>query len=133
MSIKLMTLAWEKADVSGNDLLAFLALCDWADDDGENCFPKIETIAWKTRIARRTMFDVIRRLQELNYIEKVAGKDERSNAYVINVSLLQSLPSKYKERKKKDAEIAPVVGIGADRDMKQVQVTTPIGADRTSL
>ena len=107
MSISVMSLVWKRANVSDYDLLILLALADWADDDGENCYPKIDTISLKTRISRRTVFDSLKRLEKDKYITRISGPGAgHKNEYIVNISLLESLPPKYEERKAKRADTA---------------------------
>lgn len=46
-----MKAVWELFQGAGSELLALLALADFADDDGR-CFPSIATIAKKTRLSK---------------------------------------------------------------------------------
>lgn len=52
MSISLMTAVWV-LPVSPARKLVLLALADWADDDGGQCFPSIATIALRASISDR--------------------------------------------------------------------------------
>lgn len=61
MSIDLMARCW-RLEMSADELVLMLALCDIADDNGENVYPSIDHICWKIGAARRT---VQRRLQQL--------------------------------------------------------------------
>lgn len=49
MSIKAIDKVWSNSDQSGVQLLALIAIADYAHDDGTNAFPKIETLTKKLR------------------------------------------------------------------------------------
>lgn len=61
MSVRVLALVWDGFDRGGSELLAMLALADWADDDGR-CFPSISSIARKTRLSRSQVQRVVHRL-----------------------------------------------------------------------
>jgi len=108
MAIGVVDLVWKRANLEGSSLLVLLALSDWADDDGESCFPKIKQISLKARIDRRTVFRILKRLEAENYL---ARKTDRGfghrNEYFINIRFLESLPEKYHERKRKGGIVSP--------------------------
>lgn len=51
MSIRLMTKVWDSGQYDSGTLLVLLALCDWANDQGEKLFPYLETLAAKARLS----------------------------------------------------------------------------------
>lgn len=61
MSIKLMSLVWEKA-LSHSEQSILLAMADYADDDGRNCYPSYERLAWKTGYSTRQVTRIIKEL-----------------------------------------------------------------------
>jgi len=61
VTVRIIALVWDGFDRGGSELLAMLALADWADDDGR-CFPSISSIARKTRLSRSQAQRVIHRL-----------------------------------------------------------------------
>ena len=61
MSIKLMAQVWEK-DLSHSEQSILLAMADYADDDGRNCYPSHERIAWKTGYSTRQVTRIIKEL-----------------------------------------------------------------------
>lgn len=61
MSIKLMSLVWEKA-LSHSEQSILLAMADYADDDGRNCYPSYERLAWKTGYSTRQVTRIIKGL-----------------------------------------------------------------------
>ena len=71
MSVRALTWAWESTDAqaaTGTDLLVLLALADWADDEGE-AFPKVATIARKSRVSVSTVRRSLRHLESLGLVE----------------------------------------------------------------
>lgn len=63
MSIKLMTKVWEK-EVSHSELAILLAMADYADDEGRNCYPSYDRLAWKTGYSARQVQRIIKDLCE---------------------------------------------------------------------
>ncbi|CAE6946267.1 hypothetical protein R69608_05538 [Paraburkholderia nemoris] len=63
MSIKAMTLVWERFPRGGSDMLVALALADWCNDQGLSLHPSIRAIAVKCRLsewqARRIVHQMI--------------------------------------------------------------------------
>lgn len=78
MSIKLMTAAWEREDLSATHKLVLLALADWANDEGL-CWPSINRLAIKTSMAGRSVQRLIRQLEEMGFVrrEETVGKGNR--------------------------------------------------------
>ncbi len=61
MSIRIMTLVWERSLHSGGDLLVLLAIADYADDTGQ-AYPAVGTLAHKARMSERNCQYVLKRL-----------------------------------------------------------------------
>jgi hypothetical protein len=63
MSIRMMSLVWTNFGIGGTAKLAMLALADYSNDDGENIYPSIRTLAKKMSCsesqARRTLHSLI--------------------------------------------------------------------------
>ncbi|MEO6080645.1 MAG: helix-turn-helix domain-containing protein [Steroidobacteraceae bacterium] len=55
VSIKIMSLVWDRFDASGGELLLALALADFADENGGSIWPSVNTLMRKTRQSRRTV------------------------------------------------------------------------------
>ncbi len=93
MSIKVMTLVWEKFPTGGTELLALLALADWSDDLGR-CYPSMSSIARKTRLSRSQAQRVVHRLIDEGFIAVTAnalgGSPTQSRHYRISLSRLTS-------------------------------------------
>lgn len=88
-----MTSVWAHADCSGSELLVLLALADFSDDNGENIYPSMQTLAHKARLSVKQARRVVQNLVKLNLIEiiEIGGWQRgrnRSNAYRI---LLENL------------------------------------------
>lgn len=89
MSINIMSLVWENADVTGTDLLLLLSLADHSGDNGE-CWPSIDRLASRIRKNRRSVLRSIMNLQKIGYITIVeSGKGKLSSRYKINVEVLK--------------------------------------------
>lgn len=54
MSVKAQNWVWQHSRAEGNELLVELAIADRANDDGEDCWPSMETLCRKTRLSRST-------------------------------------------------------------------------------
>jgi len=63
MSVAATNYVWESSPAEGADRLVLLALADFADESG-NCFGSWGKLEQKTRLARRTIADCLRRLQK---------------------------------------------------------------------
>lgn len=88
MSIKVMNAVWAYADCKGSELLILLALADFADDNGENIYPSMQTLAHKSRMSDKQARRVVQNLVKLGLIEIVEAGGwqrgrNRSNSYRI--------------------------------------------------
>lgn len=68
MSIRVMTSVWQYSACKGSDLLLLLAIADRADDDGY-AWPKVATLATKTRMSERATQYNLKRLVEVGELE----------------------------------------------------------------
>jgi len=89
MSVAATNYVWTQSPAEGADRLVLLALADFADEAG-NCFGSWGKLEEKTRLARRTVADCLRRLQksgELVLVErgsrKVAGSGLQASIWTI--------------------------------------------------
>lgn len=93
MSIKVMTDVWAYADCKGSELLILLALADFSDDNGENIYPSMQTLAKKSRLSEPQARRVVQNLVKLGLIEITEkggwqrGRN-RSNSYRIKLETL---------------------------------------------
>lgn len=83
MSIKVMTYVWEHSTQSGGALILLLALADFANDEGES-WPKIKTLAKKTRLSERHVIRLIQEVEETG--ELVVVRDEKRNRYWVTLA-----------------------------------------------
>jgi|ERR1041385_3864030 hypothetical protein len=113
MSVRVMSKVWEYSPHSENTLLTFLALADWADEEG-NCFPSMAKIAAKSRQSERNAQRCIHDLVEQGWITLVDVGGGRGNrpTYQINIDKLSS----FSKSKKGDID-----------DRKRVTLTTEKG------
>lgn len=77
MSIKLMTKAWE-TEAKGNDLLVLLALCDFANDDGE-FYPSLKKIAYKAKVAKSTLSYILRAFEKVGVLYREQRQRENGS------------------------------------------------------
>ncbi len=83
-----MSQVFERSNAAGSARLVLLALADNADDAGE-CWPRIQTLADKTKLSRATVSRMLRKLEELGEVrtEERTGADGRrlANLYLITL------------------------------------------------
>lgn len=108
MSIKVMTAVFDRYPNGGGEMLLALALADHASDDGTRVFPKIASLAEKTRQSNRSVQYQLRRMVESGWLIEVGfnnGGRSTPNEYRISEDWI------------KGAEIAPIKK-GATDDKK---------------
>ena len=83
MSIKIMAIVWESANVEGATLLVLLALADYANDTGV-CWPSRDALAQKSRVSSRHVKRILRDLEDRGLIETdVNGGPRGVNVYTV--------------------------------------------------
>lgn len=89
MSVAATNYVWTQSPAEGADRLVLLALADFADEAG-NCFGSWGKLEEKTRLARRTVADCLRRLQKSGQLvlvergsRKVAGSGLQASIWTI--------------------------------------------------
>lgn len=91
MSIRVMTSVWDHFPGAGGELLAMLALADWANDEGL-CYPSISTAAARMRLSESQARRIIHRLIDDGWLEVVAneagGAPKASRRYLLNLGRL---------------------------------------------
>lgn len=96
MSIKLITLVWDKFDAAGSELLCLLALADFANDQGGSIHPSIKTLATKIRASESQARRVLHKLINDGFVSVVGNHDGgapgMTRRYEINVAKLKALP-----------------------------------------
>jgi AcrR family transcriptional regulator len=93
VSVHITSDVWKHSQADGVALLVLLSLADQANDEGE-CWPKIDQIAERCRVSRRSVF---RHLDELRTLGELDWEDRRA----------QSLASKYRVTVTPRANLAP--------------------------
>ena len=87
MSIKVMSMIFDRYPGGGGDLLLALAIADHAHDDGTNIYPSIKSLSKKTRQSERTVQYQLRKMEESGWIQLVSyekGGRGKSREYRIN-------------------------------------------------
>ena len=108
MSIKIMSMVFDRYPAGGGEMLLALALADHAHDDGTNIYPSVNHLSIKTRQSERTIQYQLRKMEECGWLVLVAdekGGRGKAREYRINREWL------------KGAEIAPIIK-GATDDIK---------------
>lgn len=70
MSVRALSLVWEKCEASGSELLVMLALADWADDHGY-AFPSYEKLAQRARISIRSAMRIVSAFEKRGELERI--------------------------------------------------------------
>jgi hypothetical protein len=86
MSIKLMTMVWDRYPVGGNEMALALVLADHAHDDGSRIWPGLASMAQKTRTSRATVQRMLAHMQARGWLELVrpaSGRQGDTNEYRI--------------------------------------------------
>lgn len=100
MSNKAINWAWELEDLPKSPTMMLIVLADQASDEGV-CWPKLETLARKTRDSVRTVQRNIKFLEDAGLIQihTRSTQDGRlSNLYLINVGAEYSAPNKQHDK-----------------------------------
>lgn len=99
MSVKVMSMVFDRYPDGGGEMLLALALADHASDDGKKVFPSIKALAEKTRQSERSVQYQLRKMELAGWLILVnsgnGGRNQRRE-YVISPAWL------------KGAEIAPI-------------------------
>ena len=94
MSVRIMSVIWERAPYDGGTLIVLLALGDYCNDEGE-CFPNVCSIARKARLGERQVHNILRDLKNdgVISIQKGGGRGV-SNRYRIHTETMNSVSVK---------------------------------------
>lgn len=71
MSIKIMTLVFDRYPEGGGEMILALSLADHASDDGKNIFPSVLRLAKKTRQSERTVQRQLRKMEMSGWLIKI--------------------------------------------------------------
>lgn len=90
-----MSAVWEYAPYEGGTLLVLLALADYCNDEGGECWPNVASIAVKARLGVRQVNNILAQLkQEAVIISRRGGGRGVSSRYRVDVERLKSLSVK---------------------------------------
>ena len=82
-----------KRQLTQTQLVVALALADHAKDDGTDVFPGVGYVAWKVDKSRRQVRRIMRELEALGMLVKVAeAQRHRPTEYSIDVEALEAKP-----------------------------------------
>ena len=92
MSIKAMTLVWDKFPGAGSELLVMLAFADWCNNNGESLHPSIPTVAKKIRASESQARRLIHGLIDQGWVSVIGneygGAPGNSRRYRLNIAKL---------------------------------------------
>lgn len=119
MSIKLMTLARMTA-LPTNAKFVLMALADWADDNGINCYPSVYELSEYMTCSERTVQRLLRELEEGSWVAVVgnAKGGGSSRQYALNVPKMEEIAAieharreaeKERRRRERKSELNPFV------------------------
>lgn len=91
MSVKIMGLVWD-CDLPRNEKNILLAYADHADHDGNNVYPSIGRIAWKTSYKRRMVINITHNLVKKGILVRMGEGPNGTNKYRIVQSRLPKRP-----------------------------------------
>jgi len=63
MSVKVMSVVFERYPFGGGEMVLALAIADFSHDDGTKIFPSVKTLAVKTRQSERTVQMQMRKME----------------------------------------------------------------------
>ena len=92
MSAKITGMVFERYPEGGGEMLCALALADHAHDDGTHIYPKLATLAAKTRQSARTVQYQLRRMEARGWLQVVGAGDGgrgRAREYRINPAWIE--------------------------------------------
>ena len=117
MSIKLMTLARMTA-LPTNAKFVLMALADWADDNGINCYPSVYELSEYMTCSERTVQRLLRELEEGGWVAVVGNAQGggSSRQYALNVPQMEMIAAieharreaeKERRRRERKSELNP--------------------------
>jgi hypothetical protein len=134
VSVKIMSLVWDRTDLSQAETLVLLALADRADDDGR-CWPSIAGVAERARMTERSVQRVMRVMQERGFVAIEKGGGRKTNHYAINVEQLRGDTAMSPESSITTIEPSLDLDVWREwisyrKELKSVKAYTPSGAQR---
>lgn len=111
MSVRAMSWVWSSSTAEGLDRFVLLAIADCANDDGEQAWPAVSTLASKTGLSERTVQRCVKSLTALGELRVQANAGRRGcNLYSLTMAtpVTQSPPTESHPR----LSVAPVTESG---------------------
>lgn len=93
MSIRQMSIVWE-CDCSGQDQALLLALADFADDAGNQVYPSVRRLIWKTGQSERSVQRRLARFRQLGVLRVLRTGGGGHNSPTHYALCLDVLPKK---------------------------------------
>ncbi len=90
MSVKAMAIAWE-ADLPQREKFVLLAYADHADHEGNNVFPSVGLIAWKTGYEPRSIQRITKALIKRGIMIQIGTSKYQTKKYKINLDAIPML------------------------------------------
>jgi hypothetical protein len=103
MSAKISGLVWD-LDLPREEKYVLLCLSDHADHDGNNVFPSVGLVAWKTGYSERRIQQLMRILEHRGLLPRVDEQFGRGKTVRYRINLDSGV---FRERPKKGAKISP--------------------------
>ncbi len=105
MSIALMTMA-RKTALPTNEKFALMALADWADDNGTNCWPSVYELSEYLTCSERTVQRLLRELEQGGWIAVVGNHNGggTSRHYALNVPKMDEAAKVEHARREEEKE-----------------------------
>jgi hypothetical protein len=120
MSIKVMSLVWEKFPEGGSDMLVMLAMADWCNDEGLSLHPSHAAVAKKCRMSRVQAQRIVKSLVDNGWLDVIGnqfgGAPGTTKKYRLNVEKLRA-DDGYQD----DTGITSDTGITEDTGITQVR------------
>jgi biotin operon repressor len=91
MSIRIMSAVFMTPMDDPTAKFVLIALADNASDDGENCYPSVQTLSLKTALSESTIHKVLRRLKEAGILTMHGRSKYRTIHYHINIGKIANL------------------------------------------
>lgn len=80
MAIELMVKVWKEVEgINQGECAVLTQLANFANEDGESCYPSVGTIAQHCRMARTSVTEIIKRLVDKGLIEVIPNPGNRNN------------------------------------------------------
>lgn len=74
MSVRIMSLVWDKFPSGGSEMLVLLAMADWCNDNGLSLHPSNEAVAEKCRISKVQAQRIIKSLTDDGWLAVIGNK-----------------------------------------------------------